>query len=64
MYKNVAEKEESEIDFNLDTREVVGTKKEIDRLCFWKCLLAIIELWFYLLLTITLIVLIIILKIF
>lgn len=64
LYKNVAEKDESQIDFNLDTRKVVGTKKEIDKLCFWKCLLSITELWFYLLLAITLIVLIIILKIF
>lgn len=64
LYKNVAEKEESEIDFNLDTREIVGTKEEMDRLCFFRCFLSITELGFYLLLAITLCVLIAFLKVF
>ena len=64
LYKNVAAKDENQIDFNLDTSKVVGTVDEMKRLCFCKCMFSITELWFYPLIAVVLIVLIIILKIF
>lgn len=38
LYKNVATKEETDIDFNLDTSKAVGTEKEIRKLCYCHCL--------------------------
>ena len=64
LYKNVAAKDENQIDFNLDTSKVVGTVDEMKRLCFCKCMFSITELWSYPLIAVVLIVLIIILKIF
>lgn len=46
LYKNVAEQDESQIDFNLDADKATGTAEEMARLCFCKCLFSITELCF------------------
>lgn len=64
LYKNVIEKEENQIDFSLDTSMVIGTHKEMKRLCFYRCFFSITELFFYPLIAAALIILVIVLKIF
>lgn len=64
LYKNVAEQDESQIDFNLDADKATGTAEEMARLCFCKCLFSITELCFYPLIAVALIILVIVLKVF
>lgn len=64
LYKNVAEQDESQIDFNLDADKATGTAEEMARLCFCKCLFSITELCFYPLIAVALIMLVIVLKVF
>ena len=64
LYKNVAEQDESQIDFNLDADKSTGTAEEMARLCFCKCLFSITELCFYPLIAVALIILVIVLKVF
>lgn len=47
LYKNVAEKDENDIDFNLDTSLVIGDAREMERLCFCRCLFSKTVAWFY-----------------
>ena len=64
LYKNVAEQDESQIDFNLDADKATGTAEEMARLCFCICLFSITELCFYPLIAVALIILVIVLKVF
>ena len=64
LYKNVAEQDESQIDFNLDADKATGTAEEMARLCVCKCLFSITELCFYPLIAVALIILVIVLKVF
>ena len=64
LYKNVAEQDESQIDFNLDADKATETAEEMARLCFCKCLFSITELCFYPLIAVALIILVIVLKVF
>lgn len=64
LYKNVTEKLEGDIDFNLDNSLVTGSVAEMKRLCFFKCMFSVTEFWFYPLIAIAIIVLVIILKVF
>ena len=64
LYKNVAEQDESQIDFNLDADKATGTAEEMARICFCKCLFSITELCFYPLIAVALIILVIVLKVF
>ena len=64
LYKNVAEQDESQIDFNLEADKATGTAEEMARLCFCKCLFSITELCFYPLIAVALIILVIVLKVF
>lgn len=64
LYKNVVTKDETQIDFCLDTSRATGTTEEMKRLCFCKCMFSITEICFYPLITVALIALIIVLKIF
>ena len=48
LYKNVSEKTEDTIDFNMDTRNIVCTGKDAERICFCKCLFSKTEWSFYL----------------
>ena len=47
LYKNVAKKDENDIDFNMDTRLVTGNADEMKRLCFCQCLFSISVIVFY-----------------
>ena len=47
LYKNVAEKDENDIDFNMDIRLVTGNADEMKRLCFCQCLFSISVIVFY-----------------
>lgn len=64
LYKNVIEKDKTQIDFNLDTSKATGTTKEMDRLCFCRCFFSITELCFYPLIAVALIALVVVLKVF
>lgn len=64
LYKNVASKEEMNIDFNMDTSLAEGTVKEMKRLCFFKCMFSMSEVWFYPIIAAAIVALAIVLKIF
>ena len=64
LYKNVIRKDESQIDFNLDTSMAIGTTEEMQRTCFCRCLFSITELCFYPVITGALIILVVVLKVF
>lgn len=64
LYKNVAAKEESNIDFNMDTSLAEGTVGEMKRQCFFKCMFSVSEVWFYPIIAAAIIVLAIVLKVF
>ena len=48
LYKRVANKEEANIDFNLDINEIEYTEEEMKRIDYWKCVLSKTECTFYL----------------
>ena len=48
LYNNVAKKSEADIDFNMDTRDIIIEGAEADRICFCSCLFANTEWPFYL----------------
>lgn len=64
LYKNVVEKEEKDIDFNLDTGKAIGTADEMKRLCILRCMFSTSEVWFYPLIAVALIALVVVLKVF
>lgn len=64
LYKNVAAKSEEDIDFNLDTRLAIGSTVEMEKLCFFKCMFSVTEIWFYPLIAVAMIVLVVILIMF
>lgn len=64
LYKNITEKQESDIDFNLDSSIATGSVLELERLRFIKCMLSTTELWFYPLIAIAMVVLVVILKVY
>ena len=64
LYKNIIAKDEADIDFNMDTSIATGTIQEMKRLCFYKCMFSVSEIWFYPIIAAAMIILVIILKIF
>lgn len=64
LYKNVAEKNEAQIDFKMDTKMIVGTAEEMKCICFCNCMFSMSEIYFYPLIALALIVLVIVLKMF
>ena len=64
LYREVTETEEKDNNFNLNTRLVKFTDEEAKRNCFCRCLFSVSELLFYLPMTVALVVLAIILKVF
>ena len=64
LYKNIYIKEESKIDFNMDTRNIVMSDKEASRICYFKCLFSITEVLFYGVIAVAILVLAFILKVF
>lgn len=48
LYKRVSVKAESDIDFNMDTRDLIYTEDEANRICFCSCLFSKTEWPFYL----------------
>lgn len=48
LYKIVSEKAEDAIDFNMDTRSIVLTGNDAERICFFTCLFSKTEWPFYL----------------
>ena len=55
LYKTIAEKSESDIDFNLDSNHAIGSVADMKRFNFVKCMLSVTE--FYLLIAITMVIL-------
>lgn len=64
LYKNISIKEESNIDFNMDIRNIVMSGKEASRICYFKCLFSITEVLFYGVIAVAVLVLAFILKVF
>lgn len=64
LYRETAEKKEEEIDFNLNTRKVRCLDDEVKRIFFRKCIFSLSELLFYGALFLSLLVLVIVLKVF
>lgn len=62
LYRSVCEKEEEDIDFNLNTRYIIFTSDEAKRICFFNCLKSFGISPFYGILAGTLILLFVILK--
>ena len=48
MYRNVACKDENQIDFNMDTNNIEYNNDDNERVCFWNCLFSATEYTFYL----------------
>ena len=48
LYKNVCDKDEKQIDFNMDTRKNVYSDNDASRICFFRCMFSPTELGFYL----------------
>lgn len=64
LYRETTEMNEKDINFNLNTRLVKYTNDEAKRICFCRCMFSFCEVLFYGALTGTLLILIIILKVF
>lgn len=64
LYRETTEMNEKDTNFNLNTRLVKYTNDEAKRICFCRCMFSFCEVLFYGALTGTLLVLIIILKVF
>lgn len=47
LYKNVAEKDENDINFSMDTGLITGSTSEMKHLCYYKCLFSISVIVFY-----------------
>ncbi len=64
LYKKISIKEENNIDFNMDTRNIVVRGKEGSRICYFKCLFSITEVLFYGVIAVAVLFLAFILKVF
>ena len=64
LYKIVANKDDAEIDFSLDTSLITGNVEEMKRLCYCNCLFSKTIVLFYGTIIIAVIFLLIVLKIF
>ena len=64
LYKNVSLMKKKEIDFNLDASKATGNAKEMEQLCYCKCLFSKSVICFYGLLFATIILLLIVLYYF
>lgn len=62
LYRSVCEKKEEEIDFNLNTRSITFTSDEAKRICFFNCLKSTSVSLFYGVLTVTMLLLVAVLK--
>lgn len=64
LYKIVAKKDENDIDFSLDTKELdeILDCSEKKRICICRCILSTSEIWFYLIIAVSLVFLFIVLK--
>lgn len=63
LYKNVAAKNNADIDFNLDIEHITVSGSDTKKLCYFNCLFSFTELIFYLPITLAMIILVIILKV-
>ena len=64
LYKNISAKEENNIDFNMDTQNIIMSGEEASRICYFKCLFSITEVLFYGVIAVAILVLAFILKVF
>lgn len=64
LYKNISIKEESNIDFNMDTRNIVVSGEESSRICYFKCLFSISEVLFYGVIAAAVLTMVLILRVF
>ena len=62
LYRSVCEKNEEDIDFNLNTRDITFTSDEEERIHFFNCLKSASVSLFYGVLTVTIILLVLILE--
>ena len=64
LYKNISAKEENNIDFNMDTQNIIMSGEEASRICYFKCLFSITEVLFYGVIAVAVLALAFILKVF
>lgn len=64
LYKNVVEKDSSDIDFDMDLRHIVVEDEDKKRLMFWNCVFSKSEAWFYGSITVAVIVLTAVMRFF
>jgi len=64
LYKNISAKEENNIDFNMDTQNIIMSGEEASRICYFKCLFSITEVLFYGVIAVAVLTLAFILKVF
>lgn len=59
LYKIVRCKKEKQIDFDMDTSNILGTTQETKKICFFRCMFSISEMCFYPFIAIAIILLVI-----
>ena len=64
LYKSISAKEENNIDFNMDTQNIIMNGEEASRICYFKCLFSITEVLFYGVIAVAVLTLAFILKVF
>ena len=64
FYKNVSDKEEDAIDFSMDLRKITCTGDDANRICYCRCLFSKSEILFYGIITVAVLVLAFVLKVF
>lgn len=64
LYKNISIKEEKDVDFNMNTRDIVLSGEEASRICYFKCLFSITEVLFYGVIAVAVLILSFIVKVF
>ena len=64
LYRQVAEKGEKDIDFKMDTSQISYTEDDLKRVCYCRCLFSATEFWFYIPITIAVLGLAFLLKVF
>lgn len=64
LYKNISVKKEKNIDFNMDIQNIVCSEEDMLRICYFRCLFSGTEVLLYGVISVAVLLLFIILKVF
>lgn len=64
LYKNITEKDDKGIDFDMDLRHIIVADEDQRRLMFWNCVFSKSETWFYGSITVAVIILVVVMRFF